>query len=1023
VPPDDPGPDFRILYERLFEHSVDGVLLTRPDGTVLRANPAACRLLGRPEAEIRHRGRQGLLVDDPAARAVLARRRETGSASGTVRFLRPDGSTFPAEITSTLIPMEGGGPFACSIFRDVTELERAEAALRDGESLLRTLIEAMPDPIFLKDRESRLRLVNDATLKVFGKGAGEVLGRSDREIYADPRVGEALMENDRRIMESGASRVIEEVVPSPDGPRTYLVTKAPVRDADGRVVGVIGHAQDLTDRRQSEEMRALELAIEQLPIGVVLVEVPESGPPRLLAHNAAYDQIVQAPTPSGTSFTEVRHGVYFPDRVTPIPPRDWPGARAARTGETIRDFEMHLRRPDGTWRVVSSSAAPIRRGAAAATPRGVAVLLDVTEQRQSLEALQASELRFRTLVHQLPLGITEVGPDGANLFANPACLELVGRSLEDLRGSGWHACVHPDDREALLQDFGASVREGRPFDRRYRILRPDGSVRDTRGFTSPVREPGGAITGFIGVIQDLTAEQQAVEALRASEARFRDVAASAGEYVFEMDAGGVVTYISDAAERVLGYRPDELVGRSSLELMTPEEQARSGAFLGERVTRRERFTHFQQTAIHRSGRPVWLDISAVPILAGDGTLLGYRGTAMDVSERHEAEVERERLQAQLAQAQKMEVVGRLAGGVAHDFNNLLTVILGGGADLLQSLQSGSPPDAAAVEEILTAGRRAADLTRQLLAFARRQVVAPEPMDLNDALRQARKLLQRVIGEDVHLSQRLQEGLWPILCDPGLVHQVVMNLAVNARDAMPRGGGLTLSTANVELAPGDPLPDAGMAPGRHVRLSVQDTGVGIDAETRLHLFEPFFTTKPQGQGTGLGLATVYGIVRQSGGHIVVESEPGQGARFDVWFPALDAVTLREPEEAPTAPGGSETLLLVEDEAAVREVTARGLGLRGYRVLVADGAEGALRILRQGTPVDLVITDVVMPGTGGLELGSEIARLRPGVKILFVSGYTHEAVRRQGVRDEGLHFLPKPFTPAILAARVRALLDAR
>jgi two-component system, cell cycle sensor histidine kinase and response regulator CckA len=373
------------------------------------------------------------------------------------------------------------------------------------------------------------------------------------------------------------------------------------------------------------------------------------------------------------------------------------------------------------------------------------------------------------------------------------------------------------------------------------------------------------------------------------------------------------------------------------------------------------------------------------------------------------------VEGRLQQAQKLESVGRLAGGVAHDFNNLLTVILGSAEALREGLEAGRPASPEEVEEIRTAAVRAGELTRQLLAFARKQVIQPVPLDLNEVVRGAERMLRRVLGEDVTLAVDLGPGLWRTLCDPGQVEQVILNLAVNARDAMPNGGALTLRTRN---EPGGP------AQGEGISLAVSDQGPGLSPEVKAHLFEPFFTTKPPGAGTGLGLASVYGIVRQSGGDIRVESEPGQGATFTLRFPRHHG-----PEAARAAPavasaaGGSETILVVEDDRQVRDVTVRALRAAGYRVLVAGGGEEALALAATaGTRPKLVITDVVMPGQDGHALAGLLRLRHDGLRVLFVSGYTQDVLHRRGVLDSGVQFLPKPFTPAALLARVRTVLDA-
>ncbi|MCI0457416.1 MAG: response regulator [Gemmataceae bacterium] len=390
--------------------------------------------------------------------------------------------------------------------------------------------------------------------------------------------------------------------------------------------------------------------------------------------------------------------------------------------------------------------------------------------------------------------------------------------------------------------------------------------------------------------------------------------------------------------------------------------------------------------------------------------------------RQEVE-DRKRLEAQLLHAQKMDAVGRLAGGVAHDFNNLLTIITGYGELLLAGLRPDEPLRGLAAE-ITRAGERAAALTRQLLAFSRQQVVAPKVLDLNAIVTDVSKMLQRLIGEDVVLATALAPNLGRVKADPTQVEQVLLNLAVNARDAMPRGGKLTVETANVDLDEAYAHTHPEVQAGRHVLLAVSDTGCGMTEEVKARIFEPFFTTKELGKGTGLGLATVYGVVKQSGGSIAVYTEVGRGTTFKVYLPRLVemAETTRGGPAAPPIPRGSETLLLVEDEAGVRALARHALQASGYTVLEASNGVEALRLADQyGAPIRLLVTDVVMPGMGGRELHAQLTALYPGLKVLFMSGYTDDAVFRHGVLEAGLPFLQKPFTVDALARKVRETLD--
>jgi signal transduction histidine kinase len=384
--------------------------------------------------------------------------------------------------------------------------------------------------------------------------------------------------------------------------------------------------------------------------------------------------------------------------------------------------------------------------------------------------------------------------------------------------------------------------------------------------------------------------------------------------------------------------------------------------------------------------------------------------------------EHARLGRQLAQAQKMEAIGQLAGGVAHDFNNLLTVITGF-SDMALSRPGVSGELEGDLREIRGAAQRAAELTRQLLAFSRRQIIAPRVLVLNGIVQGAEKLLRRLIGEDVELRTVLDPALGHVKADPGQVEQVIVNLAVNARDAMPNGGKLTIETANVELDEAYGKLHASVIPGPHVLLAVSDTGCGMDAAVIAHLFEPFFTTKAPGKGTGLGLATVYGIVKQSGGHVWVYSEPGRGSTFKVYLPRVDLAPDNPPSPEPRARGGSEVVLVVEDDESVRRLACAVLERNGYTTLQASDGVAALEVSARNPRIDLVITDVVMPQMGGPEVAEKLRQQRPHLKVLFFSGYTSNAIVHHGILDRGLSFLQKPFTPESLARTVRAVLDGR
>jgi PAS domain S-box-containing protein len=517
--------------------------------------------------------------------------------------------------------------------------------------------------------------------------------------------------------------------------------------------------------------------------------------------------------------------------------------------------------------------------------------------------------------------------------------------------------------------------------------------------------------------------EQVMADLRAKEAANRRLAAiveQSEEAILTIDLEQRIRSWNLGASRLFGRTAEEVIGDPISSLFSgrpPAEVQAEIARLIDTPGRRELVLRPGPEALFAVGA------SASPLHDEHGAQTGHIIVARDITERRRAEEARTELEQQLRQAQKMEAVGRLAGGIAHDFNNLLAVVMGRSDLLLRRLGTDAQLQRH-VQLIRETAGRAADLTQQLLAFSRKQVLKPRVVDPNAALTALQPMLRRLIGEDIEVVITLGSALGCIRVDPGQLDQVFLNLAVNARDAMPQGGRLTFRTLNVDLDDFFVRRHPGARPGPHVRLVVSDTGVGMDAETQAHLFEPFFTTKGPGKGTGLGLATVYGVIKQSGGHIVVESAPEQGATFVIHFPRVDeAVPVIEREQVPEElPGGSETVLLVEDEEAVRALANEILATSGYTVLQAcHGAEALDLADRHQSRIDLLLTDVVMPGIGGRELVERLGPRRPDMRVLYMSGYTADALGKHGVLEADTALLAKPFTPDILMKKVREVLD--
>jgi len=465
----------------------------------------------------------------------------------------------------------------------------------------------------------------------------------------------------------------------------------------------------------------------------------------------------------------------------------------------------------------------------------------------------------------------------------------------------------------------------------------------------------------------------------------------------------------------LGWKAEAVVGTPASELLHSEDQAPFEAALGTRPADGEAPPPLTLRVHHASGVTRVAE-GVVRNLLDDAAVGAVVLNLRDVTAQRE-------LEEKFRQAQRLESIGRLAGGVAHDFNNLLTVILTSAEGIAEAQQAAQPLDVEDVEQIRAAGERAKDLTRQLLAFARKQVIAPVRLDLNSVVRSSERLLRRILQEDVALEVKVQGGLWPVVADPGQVEQVLLNLAVNARDAMPGGGRLLIETSQATVTEEEAQAAPGRRAGSWVRLAVRDSGSGIPAEVREHLFEPFFTTKEQGKGTGLGLATVHGIVAQAGGHIHVESEPGRGTCFQVCLPrSTGTAAVAEPRPAPGGLTGHERVLLVEDDPTVRTIALRSLTGAGYQVLTAGDGGQALEVARRlEGPLDLLVTDVIMPGPRSSDVARELQRLQPSLKVLFMSGYTDEARGMHGVLGAGIRFIQKPFAADALCLKVREAID--
>jgi two-component system cell cycle sensor histidine kinase/response regulator CckA len=601
---------------------------------------------------------------------------------------------------------------------------------------------------------------------------------------------------------------------------------------------------------------------------------------------------------------------------------------------------------------------------------------------------------------------------GRYVEANPAACELLGLPREQLLGrsiSDFAAANY-----SVTDAWQSFVEQGR-MRGSFPLLRADGALREL-DFSAVANVLPGL---HLSILRDMTDSRRDEATLR----RLASIIESSDDAIISRDLDGKIRTWNHGAEKLFLYSADEVVGKAISMLYTPEQTPQLLS-ARERVNDGEPFNQLVMQGVRKDGTRIELSVKASRLVDSDGQIDGVSVIARDISEHQKTQHALHRTEEQLRQSQKMEAVGSLAGGVAHDFNNLLSIILSYTNLIVEDLKPGDPMRGD-LEEVYKAGTRAADLTRQLLAFSRQQMLQPSVLDLNQIITGLGKMLTRLLREDISLSVLAGQGLGKVHADPGQIEQVIMNLVVNARDAMPSGGNLTIETANVLLDAEYAAAHHGVTRGQYVMMAVTDTGIGMDRATQDRVFDPFFTTKEKGKGTGLGLSTVYGIVQQSGGHVWIYSEPGAGSAFRVYLPRTDRLVDLRPSQqpAPMTLHGTETVLLVEDEEQVRAIMRTILRKYGYNVLEAqNGGEAFLICEKYTARIHLLLTDVVMPRMSGRALAERLAQLRPEMQVLYVSGYTENSIVHHGVLDAGIAFLPKPITPDALLRKVREVLES-
>jgi PAS domain S-box-containing protein len=650
------------------------------------------------------------------------------------------------------------------------------------------------------------------------------------------------------------------------------------------------------------------------------------------------------------------------------------------------------------------------------------------EQVERFEEAQSPEGRYRLLVESITdYAIYMLDASGLVASWNRGAERFKGYRESEIIGQHFSRFYTEEDKAAdLPQTALRTARDQGRFEHEGWRVRKDGTRFWAHVVIDPIRDSEGKLVGYAKITRDLTERRRADEQLRESQEQFRLLVQGVTDYaLFMLDREGRVSSWNAGAERIKGYTRDEILGRHFSSFYMEEEREAGIPMKGLQKAETDGRWETEGWRVRKDGSRFWAHVVIDAIHNDAGELIGFAKITRDATERKNAERQLEEARKALFQSQKMEAVGQLTGGVAHDFNNLLTVIIGG----LDTIARSKPTDTVRIRRALEMARHAADrasgLTARLLAFSRKQPLDPTPTDLNSLVRNMADLLHRTLGEQVELESVLSPRLWTVEVDQNQLESAVLNLAVNARDAMPSGGKLTIETQNTFLDESYAATDAEVRPGQYVVICVSDTGSGMSKSTLARVFEPFFTTKESGRGTGLGLSMVYGFVKQSAGHVTIYSEEGEGTTVKLYFPRhlSSEETSGEGEKKPEYPSASEdeVVLVVEDNADVRAFSVMSLSELGYRVLQAVDAEAALSILRSDQRVDLLFTDVVLPGRSGKVLADESAIARPGLKVLFTTGYSRNAIVHHGRLDAGVRLLQKPFTFDQLASRVREVLD--
>ncbi len=915
--------------------------------------------------------------------------------------------------------VQDGETTGISVFgKDITERKTAEKRLLDAERQYRDIFEGAIEGIYRITLEGKPLAVNPAFARMLGYDSAQeflsALVNRAHQVWLDPAGRSQFL---RLLEQHEVVHGYERQFKRKDGSVIWVsVSGRKICGKDGRALYYEGFIEDITERKEAElRLRAQHERFQRI------IENTDAGYFRI-GMDGCYEDVNPAwLRMHGFTRREDAIGLHFsavqvPEDVSRVEAV----VEALQRGEAIRGGEFSRLRRDGKIGYHGFSANPVLDGDRVIGVEGF--LVDITEQKAAERDRRHSEQQYRSLFNSMHEGValhklmwSNGVPDNYTLLdVNQRYEELVGMKREHVVNK-LATEVYGTEAAPYLKEYASVVEGGRPL--QFETYFPPVD----KHFVLSVTPVDGDL--FATIFFDVTEQKK-------TQKRYQLISENAADVIWMWDLEeGRCAYVSPSVQQLTGFSPEEAMVQPLDQTMPGDTYRVVAAEIRSRIAAVEsgdegaRIRTNEVECFRQDGTTVATENVSKLVSDARGKVRYIIGVSRDISELKRAEAEKAKIEDQLRQAQRLESVGRLAGGVAHDFNNLLTVINGYSRLLLDGLKAGNPMRDS-LEEIHKAGERAAGLTQQLLAFSRKQVLQPRVLDLNRVVDEMRPMLARLMGEDVEVCVQLHAGTTAICADPHQLEQALMNLAVNSRDAMPHGGKFSIETGIVEWGESHVQSRPGAHAGPYVMLAVSDTGVGMNEETRRHIFEPFFTTKEVGKGTGLGLSTVQGIVEQSGGYLEADSVVGRGTTFKIYMPSVvDAQADGGKPEAVAALGGKETVLVVEDQAEVRKYAAAALRVYGYQVVQAASADEALLLCeRECERIDLILTDVVMPSMSGRELADRLKQRWPGIKVLFMSGHTDDTIVHHGVLENGAEFIQKPFSPDQLAIRVREMLMA-